>query len=214
MWDILRPDALSVWKNPIVKERLSWYYMVMKDEMPAKFMICKKIEVNYDKNSDLKELWKIHEETAKTFEELFKAVKERRINFDRLPDASPNFLDLKVEIAYKMLESCEFCERRCNVNRLKGEVGVCMVKRTNVHSYFHHYGEEAPLVPSGTIFYCGCNFKCVFCIDEDDYLLVRYSKDNIVSVDKVKDVVERIKQGEQVELLTLRGWRKITNIIE
>ncbi len=202
MWDILRPDALSVWKNPIVKERLSWYYMVMKDEMPAKFMICKKIEVNYDKNSDLKKLWKIHEETAKTFEELFKAVKERRINFDRLPDASPNFLDLKVEIAYKMLESCEFCERRCNVNRLKGEVGVCMVKRTNVHSYFHHYGEEAPLVPSGTIFYGGCNFKCVFCQNHD--ISQEYPNDG--------EVVNAVKLAEIQRGLRLAGCRNINHV--
>lgn len=167
MWDILRPDAIAVWKNPVVRERLSWYYKVMNDEMPAKFMICKKIEVDYDRDSDLKELWKAHEDASKTFDELLEAVKNGDVNFERIPEASKNFLDLKVDIAYRILESCEFCERRCGVNRLKGEVGVCLVKKPNVHSYFHHYGEEAPLVPSGTIFYGGCNFKCVFCQNHD-----------------------------------------------
>lgn len=36
-----------------------------------------------------------------------------------------------------------------------------------VHSAFLHLGEEAPLVPSGTIFYGGCPFKCVFCQNWD-----------------------------------------------
>ena len=36
-----------------------------------------------------------------------------------------------------------------------------------VHSAFLHLGEEAPLVPSGTIFYGGCNFTCVYCQNFD-----------------------------------------------
>ncbi len=166
-WKILRPDAIAVWKDPIVKERLSWYYKVMKNELPAKFVICKKIEVEDFKGLEIDELWKIHDEKVKVFDEMLNAVKDDKIDINKIPDKNPNLLDLKVEIAYKILESCEFCERRCRVNRKEGEVGVCNVKHPNVHSYFHHYGEESPLVPSGTIFYGGCNFKCVFCQNHD-----------------------------------------------
>ncbi len=168
MWDILRPDAISVWRDPIVRERLSWYYSVMRDEMPAKFMICKKIAVEEDfEGKEIEDLWKIHEEKSKLFDKLLKSLRDGKIKIEKLPNGSPNFLDLKTEIAYRMLERCEFCERRCGVNRRKGDVGVCGVKFPNVHSCFHHYGEEAPLVPSGTIFYGGCNFKCVFCQNYD-----------------------------------------------
>jgi len=168
MWDILRPDAISVWRDPIVRERLSWYYSVMRDEMPAKFMICKKIAVEEDfEGKEIEDLWKIHEEKSKLFDKLLKSLKTGKTKIEKLPNGSPNFLDLKTEIAYRMLERCEFCERRCGVNRRKGDVGVCGVKFPNVHSCFHHYGEEAPLVPSGTIFYGGCNFKCVFCQNYD-----------------------------------------------
>ena len=30
-----------------------------------------------------------------------------------------------------------------------------------------HFGEEAPLIPSGTIFFTGCTFSCVFCQNYD-----------------------------------------------
>ncbi|WP_457548522.1 radical SAM protein [Archaeoglobus sp.] len=201
MWN-LRPDAISVWKNPIVRERLSWYYKVMNDEKPAKFMICKKIHVDYDKDADLKELWKVHDEKSKVFDELLQAVKEGKVDIEKIPNANPNFLDLKVDIAYKILESCEFCERRCGVNRVKGEVGVCGVKRPNVHSYFHHYGEEAPLVPSGTIFYGGCNLKCVFCQNHD--ISQEYPNDG--------DFVDAKKLASIQEELRLTGARNVNHV--
>ncbi|MGC9116915.1 MAG: radical SAM protein [Conexivisphaera sp.] len=44
-------------------------------------------------------------------------------------------------------------------------LGVCRqpLGAAIVHDWFLHPGEEDPLVPSGTIFYGGCNFRCVFC---------------------------------------------------
>lgn len=65
------------------------------------------------------------------------------------------------------LQSCESCPRRCKVNRLAGEVGVCGVGRyAVVNSAFAHFGEESVLVGrrgSGTIFFSKCNLLCRFC---------------------------------------------------
>ncbi len=73
-----------------------------------------------------------------------------------------------MKIAYELLKSCSFCERRCRVNRYDGEIGVCGAgKLPRVSTAFLHMGEEAPLVPSGTIFFAGCPFKCVFCQNYD-----------------------------------------------
>jgi putative pyruvate formate lyase activating enzyme len=70
-----------------------------------------------------------------------------------------------------MMEECVLCPRRCGVNRLKGEVGVCGVGADAlVASYGPHFGEESVLVGrfgSGTIFFAGCNLKCVFCQNYD-----------------------------------------------
>ncbi len=76
-------------------------------------------------------------------------------------------LELKKEIADRLLENCIFCERRCGVNRKEGEKGRCEVLNTKINSEFLHFGEERPLVPSHTVFFGGCNFECVFCQNWD-----------------------------------------------
>jgi putative pyruvate formate lyase activating enzyme len=67
----------------------------------------------------------------------------------------------------EMLRSCNICPRDCGVNRLEDEIGVCRVgRKVIVHSSGPHFGEEPPLVGmygSGTIFFSGCNLKCIFC---------------------------------------------------
>lgn len=57
-------------------------------------------------------------------------------------------------------------------------IGACRLDdKVYVHSWFHHLGEEAPLVPSGTIFYGGCNFSCVYCQNYDiSQVMPRYGE--------------------------------------
>mgnify|MGYP005851092511 FL=1 len=73
----------------------------------------------------------------------------------------------RVRESYRRLRSCDLCPRRCGVNRLKNETGVCHAGReVEVSSFNPHFGEEAPLVGthgSGTIFFAHCTLKCVFC---------------------------------------------------
>ncbi len=74
----------------------------------------------------------------------------------------------RVEQAYRRLEDCDLCARYCYVNRRAGGKGaVCRVgERAIVASYGAHHGEEDPLRGrrgSGTIFFSGCNLRCVFC---------------------------------------------------
>ena len=169
-WILYRPDAVQVWKNSAVVNRLSWYYKVMKNLKPAKFMIVKRIEVVEDpRKLDYNGLWELHDELASEFKKIFEDIKNDKMDLAELGNPEISFLDVKVEIVKKMLEQCIFCERRCLVNRAKGERGlICRLDhRTYVHSWFHHLGEEAPLVPSGTIFYGSCNFRCVFCQNYD-----------------------------------------------
>ncbi len=72
-------------------------------------------------------------------------------------------LELKRELADRIMRNCILCERICGVNRERGEVGVCKVSETKISSVFTHLGEERELVPSQTVFFAGCNFKCAFC---------------------------------------------------
>jgi len=169
-WYLYRPDALAIWKSEDVKRRLWWYYRVMKDIKPAKFIIAKRVEVFENPvELDYEGLWDLHDEVAKEFRIIFKEIEMDKLGVEELPNPKHSFLDLKIALAKEMLKSCIFCERKCKVNRLRGERGhFCKLDyRTYVHSWFHHLGEEAPLVPSGTIFYGSCNFRCVFCQNFD-----------------------------------------------
>ncbi|HIP84690.1 MAG TPA: 4Fe-4S cluster-binding domain-containing protein [Methanothermococcus okinawensis] len=147
-------------------ERLSWYYKVMDNRAPAKFLICRKIQGEDPTKLDIEGLWDLHRALSKDFDNVFKGVKRGELDIGDIPTPRFNFLDIKVEIAKNIFRSCHFCERRCEIDRSKIE-GDCKVDHTYVHSWFLHCGEEAPLVPSGTIFYGGCNFHCVFCQNYD-----------------------------------------------
>ena len=80
-------------------------------------------------------------------------------------------LQEKIKAAYHLLSPCKLCPRKCQVDRLSGETGICKTaKRAWVSSYNPHFGEEAPLVGkhgSGTIFFTHCNLMCLFCQNFD-----------------------------------------------
>jgi putative pyruvate formate lyase activating enzyme len=66
---------------------------------------------------------------------------------------------------------CRVCPRECSVDRLADERGLCKIGRhATVASHFPHFGEENCLRGwrgSGTIFFSGCNLRCVFCQNYD-----------------------------------------------
>lgn len=166
----LRPDAFTVWEFSEVREFLSWYYSVMVNEKPAKFLIVKRVEspVNPYNGLSEKELWSLHDRLVIEFKKLWEKIRGGSLKLNELSRPQYSLLDVKIVLAYRLMEECRLCERRCGVERLKGRPGVCLMSdKCVVHSYFHHIGEEAPLVPSGTIFYGGCNFKCVYCQNWD-----------------------------------------------
>ena len=77
----------------------------------------------------------------------------------------------RVEQAKAQLASCRVCPRNCRVNRLEDKFAVCKTGRYAVtSSHFPHFGEEDCLRGkrgSGTIFFSGCNLRCVFCQNYD-----------------------------------------------
>ncbi|RLE74076.1 MAG: pyruvate formate lyase-activating protein [Thermoprotei archaeon] len=169
MWMLIRPDALNVWGYPEVKKRLNHYYLVMKNRRPAKYLVVKKIDAEINpKDLETNDLWSLHSKLSKNFENTYKKILNGEEKLDEIPVPEYSFLDLKIELVERIMQNCHLCEWRCGVNRLKGEKGVCQLGATAyVASAFLHMGEEAPLVPSGTIFFTSCSFKCVFCQNWD-----------------------------------------------
>src|SRR3989338_3787525 len=76
-------------------------------------------------------------------------------------------LQERADRLYRELEHCAICPRNCRVNRLEEKTGFCKTgKKSVLYSYLSHYGEE-PVISgehgSGTIFFAGCNLRCVYC---------------------------------------------------
>lgn len=78
-------------------------------------------------------------------------------------------LNLRAEALWARMARCDLCPRECGANRLEGERGHCRANADLMVSSHHpHFGEEPELVGrggSGTIFFCGCTSRCVFCIN-------------------------------------------------
>lgn len=90
-------------------------------------------------------------------------------------------IERAIEALAPLEACCTLCPRNCRVDRRKGEKGVCGTgSRAGVSSALLHFGEEpvlsgfrdycrdeahgrGPRSGSGTIFFTGCNLKCLFC---------------------------------------------------
>lgn len=168
----MRPDAERVWKKKEISTRFNRYYAIIRKEKVPRYLITRKVPIDLELNESvpLEKLWDSHDRSVGKFNRLLQEIDDQPnslqyVNELDLPKVS--FLDLKVELANRILRNCHFCERRCNVNREEIK-GTCKLKsEAFISSWFHHMGEEAPLIPSGTIFFESCSFKCVFCQNYD-----------------------------------------------
>ncbi len=93
----------------------------------------------------------------------------RRPTYLELPPAE---LLARAREAHELLgPRCVVCPRGCKVDRRADVAGLCAIGRDAVvASYFPHFGEEDCLRGrrgSGTIFFSGCNLRCVFCQNHD-----------------------------------------------
>ncbi len=164
MWTTWRPDANAVLTDKKARASLKRYFDVMDDCTPAKFLIAKRLPVAFNKNDSIKKLWAVHEKLTEEYYHLEKIIDSRQKRLEELDSPENSFLDLKLEIANRILENCHLCTRRCGVNRLKGELGYCRCgTHATVFTIFPHTGEEPELVPSGTIFTLGCTLRCLHC---------------------------------------------------
>lgn len=77
----------------------------------------------------------------------------------------------KRSLAYAHLRHCNLCPRLCGVNRYE-KLGYCLIgaDTVKVNVIGPHFGEE-PCIQghngNGSVFFSGCNLRCVFCQNHD-----------------------------------------------
>lgn len=152
--DILKRKALPyfiamfVWGVDLDRELLEW----LRDD--------------FAKDGDaLQKVLTIHDFSCASYrkDEPWKSARPER----SLQTGCISLFELKSLIAKKFARECVFCEHYCKVDRISAK-GVCGVgHRARIASEFVHLGEEPEIVPSYTVFFSGCNFKCVYCQNWD-----------------------------------------------
>ena len=98
----------------------------------------------------------------------------------------------------EQLNNCTACPHACGVNRLAGQTGFCRQDAQIRISYAGlHHGEEPPLSGSkgsGTIFFIGCNCRCVFCQNSDISQEFTHTPSQILTVEQLADEMIRLQK--------------------
>ena len=90
--------------------------------------------------------------------------------------------------------NCNSCPRKCNIDRIKG-VGVCGVgfQPKVAKAYLHKW--EEPLISgkngSGTVFFSGCNLKCVYC---QNYLISHQGQGKYITFDRLAEIFKELEE--------------------
>lgn len=100
----------------------------------------------------------------------------------------------KIKKAYKLMEKCGLCPRKCGVDRLKGRTGFCKAGLLPMVSGFHaHFGEEPPISGrngSGTIFFTHCSLRCVFC---QNYPISQLGQGKEIGVEELAGIMLKLQ---------------------
>jgi putative pyruvate formate lyase activating enzyme len=146
------------------KKSLVRYFAVAENRLTAKFKIAQKVPAEFSPDAPLETLWVEHRKRIDEFCRIEHQI-DSAPSFDAMQAPEKSFFDLKLEIAGRILQNCHLCSRKCQTNRVAGELGFCGCGSGNmaVSSIFAHFGEEPELVPSGTVFTMGCTIRCRHC---------------------------------------------------
>ena len=100
---------------------------------------------------------------------------------------------------------CNICPNNCGVLRNNSNAGKCGVSnQIEIAKYYLHPYEE-PIISgtngSGTIFFCGCSLKCVFC---QNYELSRAKTGKIITPKELANIFKELEEmgAHNINLVT------------
>lgn len=94
----------------------------------------------------------------------------------------------------ELLSECRLCPRECGVDRTKTK-GFCGESdKLRIARWSRHYWEE-PCISgesgSGTVFFCGCSLKCVFC---QNYEISQGQTGYEITIDELADIFLKLQE--------------------
>lgn len=103
------------------------------------------------------------------------------------------------------LENCILCPRKCGVNRTAGIKGYCGQggALTAARAYLHMWEEPciSGTAGSGTVFFSGCNMRCVFCQNSE---IASGDVSKEISTDRLAEIFLELqdKKASNINLVT------------
>ena len=101
---------------------------------------------------------------------------------------------------------CNICAKKCNAKRTKNKAcGNCGMPQTIKIAHYELFLNEEPCISlnkgSGTIFFSGCNLKCVFC---QNYDISTLNKGKYISINELVDIFKELENlgAENINLVS------------
>ncbi|KPU42843.1 radical SAM superfamily protein [Oxobacter pfennigii] len=94
----------------------------------------------------------------------------------------------------ELLSQCKLCPRKCNTDRLKGNLGYCRAGADIKAAKAMLHKWEEPIISggngSGAVFFSGCNLSCVFCQNFD---ISQQDKGKIITSEQLADIFLKLQ---------------------
>ena len=92
-----------------------------------------------------------------------------------------------------MNNKCPLCPNACKIDKSK-QKGLCGTDNNLVISKYYLHKFEEPMISgkngSGTVFFCGCSLKCVFC---QNYELSRSLRGKTITASQLADIFKQLE---------------------
>ena len=119
------------------------------------------------------------------------------------------------------MNTCNLCPRNCSVDREDGKFGYCgQTDKVRIARAALHMWEE-PCISgkegSGTVFFCGCTLRCIFCQNHEIALGKNKNHESIgkeVSINRLKEIFLELQDQKANNINLVTGTHYIPQIVE
>lgn len=95
------------------------------------------------------------------------------------------------------MKSCRLCPRKCGINRMEGKTGYCGAPSVVVAARAALHFWEEPCISgktgSGTVFFSGCNLRCVYC---QNHSIAEMERGKEISLERLSQIFLELQEQQ------------------